>query len=91
MANIRQILLDAGINIWAADLLSESLLQNPEPAEIEFEILVKDTPKRFDRENTKGWRGVKIKLTPLKEDKESLRHGRILDINALLKNKKEED
>ncbi len=67
--NERQILLDAGINIWAADLLSESLLQNPEPAEIEFEIIVNDTPKRFERENTKGWRGVKIKLTPIPEGK----------------------
>jgi hypothetical protein len=61
-----QIMLDAGLNAFGAQLLAESLLKSPiaqhiqntgEPLKIAFPINRSDCP---------GWAGVEITLKPIK-------------------------
>ena len=56
--NVKQLLNDAGLNIFGAQLLAESLLRHPDARKIEFTLpmLRADCP---------GWSGVKFILEPV--------------------------
>jgi hypothetical protein len=58
---VKQALLDCGLNAWAVELLAESMLRHPDPKTVEFffPVLRKDTP---------GWIGVKVRLEPISDE-----------------------
>ena len=63
--NVRQALIDSGINAFAVDLLAESFLKSP-LAKMTFE---KGEPLKFflpvQRSDCAGWVGVDITLAPV--------------------------
>ncbi len=56
--NVRQSLINAGLNSFAADLLAESLLKHPEPKRIKFLLPI-------HRTDCEGWIGVMFTLEPI--------------------------
>lgn len=58
--NIRQTLINAGLNVFGADCLAESLLRHPQPKFVQFLLPIR-------RMDCPGWIGVKITLEPLPE------------------------
>ncbi len=56
--NVRQSLINAGLNVFAADLLAESLLQHQEPKKIKFLLPI-------HRTDCEGWIGVVFTLEPV--------------------------
>ncbi|MBT9098423.1 hypothetical protein KFZ76_11965 [Methylovulum psychrotolerans] len=63
--NVKQTLLDARINIWAIELLAESLLKSPLIDEI---AKIDDGLKFFfpiNRSDCAAWVGVEITLKPI--------------------------
>ena len=69
MSNIRQSLLDAGLNVFAFDLVCESLLKNP----LAPQIVAKGEPLKIffpiNRGDCKEWAGVEISLMPVEVKK----------------------
>lgn len=68
--NVKQAMLDAGLNAFGAQLLAESMLRCPDAKKITFDLPVR-------RGDCPGWIGVRFTLEPIPESENVIDGGAV--------------